>query len=67
MNIWLSLDKFENQNVDSLRSKIKALENLNEKEYSYYFKVFPTSIGTKVIFVCEELSIEKDITNYNNW
>lgn len=67
MNIWLALDNIENKNVDDVRNKIKALEALNEKEYSYYFKVIPGSIGCKVLFVCEELSIEKDVTNYSNW
>lgn len=67
MNIWLSLDQTENATVDKILYKIKAIQDLNEKEYELYFKVIPTSIGTKVVFVCEELQIEKDITNYNNW
>jgi ATP/maltotriose-dependent transcriptional regulator MalT len=67
MNIWLSLDETENKNVNAIRNKLKALQELNEKEYEIYFKVVPTHIGTKVIFICEELSIEKDITNYSNW
>lgn len=67
MNIWLSLDSIENENVEAIRSKIKAIEELNETEYSFYFKVTPTAIGTRTLFVCDELSIEKDITNYNSW
>lgn len=67
MNIWLSLDIVENKSVDEIRSKIKALEELNEKEYEFYFKVIPTSIGTKTSFICEELDIEKDVTNYSSW
>lgn len=67
MNIWLSLDQTENATVDKIRNKIKAVQDLNEKEYEFYFKVIPTSIATKVIFVCEELQIEKDVTNYSNW
>lgn len=67
MNIWLSLDSVENKNVDELRSKIKALEELNEKEYEFYFKVVPTALGTKTSFVCEELSINRDVTNYSSW
>lgn len=67
MNIWLSLDAKENENVDEIRSMIRALQNLNEKEYEFYFKVIPTHLGTKTIFVCEELQIEKDVTNYTAW
>lgn len=36
-------------------------------EYKYYFKVIPTSTGTVVKFCCDELDIEKDVTNYSNW
>jgi hypothetical protein len=67
MNIWLSLDNVENMNVDAIKSKLTALTDLSGLEYDYYFKIYPGSIGTKVVFVCEALNIEKDITNYNNW
>ena len=67
MNIWLSLDVVENKNVDDLKSLISGDRAVNGKDYEVYFKVYPTSIGTKVVFVCDELNIEQDVTNYNNW
>ena len=67
MNIWLSLDDVENKNVDALKKALDKLTNLNGIEYSYYFKVIPTSIGTVVKFCCDELNIEKDVTNYTNF
>lgn len=67
MNIWLSLDVVENKNVDDLKSLISGVSAVNGKDYEVYFKVYPTSIGTKVVFVCDELHIEQDVTNYNNW
>lgn len=67
MNIWLSLDQVENANVDELRETINRVQKLSGKEYNFYSKVYPTHIGTKVMFVCEELDIDVDITNYNNW
>lgn len=67
MNIWLSLDAVENRNVENIRTKIKAIEDLNEMEYPFYFKVLPSHIGTKVVFVCEGLQIEQDVTNYTSW
>lgn len=67
MNIWLSLDNIENKNVDALKDILKALTELSGIEYKYYFKVIPTSTGTVVKFCCDELNIEKDVTNYNNW
>lgn len=45
MNIWLALDPVENKKVDNIRSRIKAIEALNQKEYAFYFKILPTSIG----------------------
>lgn len=67
MNIWLALDETENKNVDALRKQLKQLTDISGIEYEFYFKVFTGSIGTTVKFVCEELNIEKDVTNYNNW
>ena len=67
MNIWLSLDDVENKNVDALKEVLSKLTELSGIEYSYYFKVIPTSIGTVVKFCCDELNIEKDVTNYNNF
>ncbi len=66
MNIWLSLDSKENENVDRLRNQLKELTALSGIEYEFYFKVIPTSLCTVVKFVCEELNIEKDVTNYSN-
>lgn len=67
MNIWLSLDNVENKNVDSLKELLKTLTELSGIEYKYHFKVIPTSTGTVVKFCCDELNIEKDVTNYSNW
>ena len=67
MNIWLSLDNVENKNVDALKEQLNKLTELSGIEYSYYFKVIPTSTGTVVKFCCDELNIEKDVTNYNNF
>ena len=67
MNIWLSLDEIENKNVDDIKGRMKLLTDLSGIEYEYYFKVYPSGIGTTVVFVCEALSFEKDVTNYNNW
>jgi hypothetical protein len=67
MNIWLSLDNVENKNVDSLKELLKTLTVLSGIEYEYHFKVFPTGTGTVVKFCCDELNIEKDVTNYSNW
>ena len=67
MNIWLMLDETENKSVGKIRKMISDIEELNGKEYSFYFKVIPAGGGTKILFVCEELSIEQDVTNYNNW
>ena len=67
MNIWLSLDDVENKNVDALKEVLNNLTKLSGIEYSYYFKAIPTSAGTVVKFCCDELNIEKDITNYNNF
>lgn len=63
----LNFDEIEMENVDILRKTMEAVTELNGKEYNYYFKVYPGSIGLTIKFVCEELGIEKDITNYNNW
>jgi len=65
MNIYF--DEIENKSVDELRKTLENLTELNGKRYEYYFKVYPGSVGLTVKFVCEELGIEKDITNYNNW
>lgn len=67
MNIYF--DEIENKSVDELRKTLENLTELNGKQYEYYFKVYPGSIGLRLTikFVCEELQIEKDITNYNNW
>lgn len=67
MNIWLALDNVENKNVDALKEQLNKLTELSGVEYSYYFKVIPTSIGTVVKFCCDELNIEKDVTNYDNF
>ena len=67
MNIWLSLDKVENKNVDKLKDLLKSLTDLSGIDYPIYFKVIPTSTGTVVKFCCDELNIEKDVTNYSNW
>lgn len=61
------LDEMELAHVDALRKTMNSLTELNNKEYQYYFKIYPGSIGWTTKFVCEELGIEKDITNYNNW
>lgn len=65
MNIYF--DEIENKSVDGLRKTLENLTELNGKQYEYYFKVYPGSVGLTVKFVCEELGFEKDITNYNNW
>lgn len=67
MNIWLSLDKVENKNVDKLKDLLKSLTDLSGIDYPIYFKVIPTSTGTVVKFCCDDLNIEKDVTNYSNW
>lgn len=63
----INFDEMEQKNIDELLKTLEDLTNLNGKIYSYYFKVYPGSIGWTIKFVCEELDIEKNITNYNNW
>lgn len=63
----MNFDEIEQKNIDKLIKTMENLSNLNGKVYNYYFKVYPGSIGLTIKFVCEELGIEKDITNYNNW
>lgn len=67
MNIWTSLDTEEHKMAARLRAQTVALSKLNGIEYEYYFKCVSTGIGTVVLFVCEKLEIEEDITNYKNW
>ena len=67
MNIWTALDATENKNVDKLRKQLKELTEISGIEYEFYFKVIPGSVGNTIKFVCEELNIEKDVTNYNNF
>ena len=66
MNIWTALDATESKSVEKLRKQLKELTELSGIEYEFYFKVIPTSLCTVVKFVCEELNIEKDVTNYSN-
>lgn len=67
MNIWTALDATESKSVEKLRKQLKELTELSGIEYDFYFKVFPGSVGNVIKFVCEELNIEKDVTNYNNF
>jgi hypothetical protein len=67
MNIWLALDLIENKNVEEIAKKVKALKDLNGKDYPMYFKVFPSHLGCKTVLCVDDLSIEVDITNYNSW
>lgn len=67
MNIWLALDKVENKNAEDILTKIRQIEELNNKSYVYYFKVTPSPIGTEVRFICSNLDIDVNITNYNNF
>lgn len=67
MNIWLAMDSVENGNVDKLLNQLKELTELSGIEYPFYFKVSATGIGCVVKFCCDELNIEKDVTNYSNW
>lgn len=63
----LTLDEIEKKSFADLEARIGAIETLNGKRYECHFKLYPGSIGFTIVFVCEELGIEKDITNYNNW
>lgn len=63
----MNFDEIEQKNIDKLINTMEDLSDLNGKTYKHYFKVYPGSIGPTIKFVCEELGIEKDITNYNNW
>ena len=65
MNMYF--DEIEQNTIKDLKQTMESLTELNGKTYEYYFKVYPGSIGLTIKFVCEELEIEKDITNYNNW
>lgn len=67
MNIWTAMDVKENEAVDALRKQLKALTDISGIEYKYYFKLYPGSAGQVIKFCCDELNIEKDVTNYNNW
>lgn len=67
MNVWDAMCPVERANADIMRSKLLALTEDTGKEYSYYYKIHPGSLGQILFFVCEELGIEKDITNYNTW
>lgn len=67
MNIWLALDRLENKNAEDILTKIRQIEELNNKSYEYYFKVTPSPVGTEVSFICAELNIDINITNYNNF
>lgn len=60
-------DEIEQNTIKDLKQTMETLTELNGKTYEYYFKVYPGAIGLTIKFVCEELGIEKDITNYNNW
>lgn len=67
MNIWLALDKVESKAVNDIRTKIRYIEELNNKSYDFYFKVIPTGLGTEVSFICTDLDIDVNVTNYNNF
>lgn len=63
----MNFDEVEQKSIKELKQTMERLTELNGKTYEYYFKVYPGSVGLTIKFVCEELEIEKDITNYNNW
>lgn len=63
----MNFDEIEMENISILKKTMEALSELNGKTYEYYFKVYPGSVGLTIKFVCEDLGIEKDVTNYNNW
>lgn len=65
MNMYF--DEIEQNTIKDLKQTMESLTELNGKTYEYYFKVYPGPIGLTIKFVCEELGVDKNITNYNNW
>lgn len=53
--------------VTEVLDKVKDVEEFSSKIFDYYFKVYPSNgMFIQVKFVCEELGIDVDVTDYES-
>ncbi len=70
MNIFKAMTDKELESATHLQDLIKSVINASEdlsRTIDYRFEVSLTAIGQTVHFVCDELNINKNITDYNCW
>lgn len=70
MNIFNAMSDKEVESALKLQELIKAVINASEdisRTIEYRYEIRFTGIGQTTHFVCEELSINKNITDYNSF
>jgi hypothetical protein len=70
MNIYTAMSDKEVEEATKLQDLIKSVVSASEdmsRVLDYRFEVRFAGVGQTTHFVCEELGINKNITDYNCW
>lgn len=70
MNIFKAMSDKELEDATKLQTIIRSIIDSSEdisRRIDYRYEIHPTPLGQTVHFVCDELNINKNITDYNTW
>lgn len=70
MNIFKAMSDKELEEATKLQTIIRSVIDSSEdvsRRIDYRYEIHPTHLGQTIHFVCDELKINKNITDYNTW
>lgn len=68
MNIYTMFTDKELDRSTELEALVRNVKAASDHDgFGYYYKIFPSSVGQSIYFVCEELHMEVDITDHAVW